>query len=223
MSYIDFTFGSTDWEYDYSNISITLTPLLDCTPDKITFTISYLGDDALCSMSCIVVAGGQTLASVSDTHKGNTKTEVYTLYMGQGLTAFTNITITWKFTNAGIQTGDAEYNGILYKSSGKAPRIQYTVYIDDEYLWKIDANNDGYPWCGVIADPTPFQGYNNPKPLDSWKIDANNDGYPWTWGFTEIVAGQNIFLKTTDGLVPLVAYYNDGEDRLIPLTFIKLT
>lgn len=50
-----------------------------------------------------------------------------------------------------------------------------------------------------------------------WKIDLNNAGYPWTWGFTEIVAEQNIFFKTENGLIPLTAYYKT-DSGLIPLT-----
>lgn len=215
--YIDYSFGDPAWEYSYSNTAVTLIPLLDCIPDKISFSIAYAGSNVSCSMSCTVTANGETLASITDSHQGNAKTETYILYIGQEIAAFTNITINWYFTNAGIQRGTVEYNGILYKASGTAPKLQYTVYVNQEYYWITDNQNNGYIWCGVLADPTPFQGYVDPKPLNSWKIDTNNNGYPWTWGFTEIVVGQNIFLKTKNELIPLTPYYKT-DSGLIPLT-----
>ena len=123
---------------------------------------------------------------------------------------YVDVTVSW--------TINENNNGYPYIVGFTPSAEESEGYQDPKPLnsWKIDASNDGYPYI-VPPDESEFIGYDDPKPLNSWKIDANNDGYPWTWGFTEIIAGQNIFFKTANGLIPLTAYYKTGSG-LIPLT-----
>lgn len=204
--------------------TITINCYTDITISDITIPITLEDTTTATKNATITVTAGVFVATETAQYtETETGSRTITVNVGHTVPAYSSYTIRFSGSRCYVNYGTST----AYSTTGQmvvTNGFECILNVDVTNIWQIDTNNGGYPCpIGVTVDNSVFSGYQPPKPLNSWKLDANNGGYPWTWGFTEIQTGQNIFLKTTDGLVPLVAYYNDGEDRLIPLTFIKLT
>jgi hypothetical protein len=172
---------------------------------KIIFNgTTYIGDTAL--------AGGET-DEVTFTINAN---------ISSGTTATLQVTGTSIYGYVGDYV-DGYIKGVTVTSTQC-----YTITIDGNFndQWNTLNTIDGYYM--PMDSPAPSGSFNgwdaDAYPINAWRItDGVNDGYPYVFGFdsAEPVVGNSIYIKTSDGYTPLLAYQKTA-DGYIPLK-VQLT
>ena len=203
--------------------TLSLTLSAETNISTVNIPVMLASNNSVKSVTVTITVDEDTEKTVTKTFDyGTTEHDERTVSFDAGLTGCTSISIRCACKNATINYDIYTYPFVLGDGVAVASgAYNMTLSINAVKVWAINGKNNGYPLqIDNSLDISVFEGYTEPKPLNSWKLDANNNGYPWTWGFTEIIGGSSIFLKTADGLVPLTAYYK-GTGGLVPLTFIK--
>ena len=203
--------------------TINLTLSTETNINTVNIPILLADSNSIKSVTITVTVDGDKEHSVTKTLEyDNTARNERTISVSVGLTGQTSISIQCSCKNATINYGTYTYPFVLGDGVAVASGAYNMILsVSAVKVWAISGKNNGYPLqIDNSLDASLFEGYTEPKPFNSWKLDSNNAGYPWTWGFAEISDENNIFLKTADGLVLLMAYYK-STGGLVPLTFIK--
>jgi hypothetical protein len=207
-----------------SNASATLVCYANITISKISVPIELNANTTVAKSAAITIKiENNTIytntISYDITETGNRTAE---FDLGYSISAGTTVTVQmtgiYVTANYGASTPYGIAGQIVVNNGGFAA----TITIDATNVWDITNDNNGYPCMpDYLPDESERNGWTDPKPLNSWKTGTANDGYPYTWGFTEIIAGNTgAYLISTDGLIPLMIYYNAGSN-FIQLTFVK--